>query len=403
MALAVNQRCNFDLATLVSPIGLDEFFRDYWEQRPLIVRRDLPDYFSGLLTFADVDHILATSPLGSSDLRVVHAGKHLPVQSLRDGGLPGSSPPIENVYREYRRGATLVFQALHERCESLGRITQSLASDLSASVQVNVYLTPRGEIGLPLHYDTHDVFVVQSHGSKYWTLYDRIIDLPLKSQPYARESDEQRQPSCEFLLEAGDSLYLPRGFLHRVEARDSDSLHLTIGIHPVTWASILRRNLEVAIEQDSRLREALPPGFVDDAEIRSNAVKHLGEISRTVFGMIDPEQAINEAADVAWTARRPALDGHLLDLSKVSSLELETPVRVRADLSWQIDQRPSETILRFHGKEVCLPGIATPCIDFMTGVKIFRAAELPGELDSDSRLVLVRRLVREGFLTLDMD
>ncbi len=34
------------------------------------------------------------------------------------------------------------------------------------------------------------------------------------------------------------------------------------------------------------------------------------------------------------------------------------------------------------------------------GEEPFRVADLPGELDADGRLVLVRRLVREGFLSV---
>ena len=33
----------------------------------------------------------------------------------------------------------------------------------------------------------------------------------------------------------------------------------------------------------------------------------------------------------------------------------------------------------------------------------FRAADLPGKLDEEGRLVLVRRLVREGFLRVSPD
>ncbi len=55
--------------------------------------------------------------------------------------------------------------------------------------------------------------------------------------------------------------------------------------------------------------------------------------------------------------------------------------------------------LRFEGKEVRFPEAAEPALRFAFDVAgFFSAADLPGPLDEPSRLVLVRRLVREGFL-----
>ena len=55
--------------------------------------------------------------------------------------------------------------------------------------------------------------------------------------------------------------------------------------------------------------------------------------------------------------------------------------------------------LFFEGKEIGFPAHAAPevrtCFD---AEEPFRAVDLLGELDADGRLVLVRRLVREGFI-----
>ena len=55
--------------------------------------------------------------------------------------------------------------------------------------------------------------------------------------------------------------------------------------------------------------------------------------------------------------------------------------------------------LVFEGKEIGFPAHAAPelraCFE---AEDPFCASGLPGELDADGRLVLARRLVREGFL-----
>ena len=38
----------FDLGRVLRPIEMDQFFGDYWEQRPLIVARNQPDYYADL-------------------------------------------------------------------------------------------------------------------------------------------------------------------------------------------------------------------------------------------------------------------------------------------------------------------------------------------------------------------
>jgi hypothetical protein len=58
-----------------------------------------------------------------------------------------------------------------------------------------------------------------------------------------------------------------------------------------------------------------------------------------------------------------------------------------------------ETTLAFEGKSVSFPEQARAELKAIAGAPgTFRADELPGQLDDESRLVLVRRLVREGFL-----
>jgi hypothetical protein len=49
----------FDLGRLLQPIGEEAFFRDSWEKQSLHIPRGEPDYYRGLLSTADVDHVIA--------------------------------------------------------------------------------------------------------------------------------------------------------------------------------------------------------------------------------------------------------------------------------------------------------------------------------------------------------
>ena len=58
-------------------------------------------------------------------------------------------------------GATVVLQGLQLTDPHLAKLSNNLALALDHPVQVNAYLSPPAAHGLELHYDLHDVFVVQ--------------------------------------------------------------------------------------------------------------------------------------------------------------------------------------------------------------------------------------------------
>jgi ribosomal protein L16 Arg81 hydroxylase len=385
----------FDLGWLLAPIEADEFWSSYWEREPLVIRRRDPSYYDGLLSLADVDHILTTSAIRESDIRVIKRGKHTPVSEL---ALPGSSNRLEGLYGEYRTGATVVIQALHERWGPLGRLCRNLARAVSGAAQVNVYLTPPGESGLPPHYDTHDVIVLQANGSKNWRIFGRPVDSPTRDQPYKRALDPG-EVTREFVMATGDFMYLPRGFMHVAEARDEASLHLTIGIHPVTVGAVIRATVERAIRGDSRFRKGLIPGFAHDPSSRERSVRQVREALDALLQGADAAGAVDEAAKWAMVSEPASLEGHLLDLAALGGLTLDTELRLRTDLAWRLDTTDEHVTITFNGKHVTMPDFVKPCLRHMASGDVFTIGSLPDAIDDESKLLLAERLLREGFLT----
>uniref|UniRef100_UPI003B3BE92D JmjC domain-containing protein n=1 Tax=Micromonospora sp. TaxID=1876 RepID=UPI003B3BE92D len=96
---------------------------------------------------------------------------------------------------EFRNGATVVFQGLHRSFPPLVDLIAELELELGHPCQANAYLTPPGSQGFAVHSDVHDVFVLQTAGTKQWELHP------------AEGSEEP-------LLEAGHVMYLPTGTPH---------------------------------------------------------------------------------------------------------------------------------------------------------------------------------------------
>jgi ribosomal protein L16 Arg81 hydroxylase len=389
------------LSQLVHPVKPSVFKREYWEQKPLVVERKDSSYYAELLTLADVDHMLATGGVQSAHIQAVRNGSARPLSKNSSGLIASLSP--EAWYEEYRSGSTIVLQFLHERWAPLQMLCESLADDFSAAFQGNLYLTPPNSQGLATHYDTHDVFVVQVAGDKHWHIYNQMIELPLNGQTYKAQSGEHGDLLHAVVLRAGSAMYIPRGFPHSATSSDSASVHITIGALTVTWASVILSAVEQAIESDSRFRRSLPAGFADRDAPRRAAEGRLGELFATLVEGVNASAVVADAAQRVLTHLPANLEGHLLDLERESSLDLDTKLSTRPTAAGRLVQDGETVSLLFHGKRITMPEIVGPVLEFIVRAHTFTGADLPQVVDDAGKLVLIRRLLREGYLTMQTD
>ena len=384
----------FNLRRLIDPVSPEVFVRQYWEKRPLLIHRSDGDYYRPLLSLPDVDRLLSTSSIRPPQTRVLRNGEEIPFSA--------AVPPaalIESLYGGYRQGATIVLQFVHERWPPLARLCRSLGTAFSASFQTNAYLTPAREKGLATHFDTHDVFVLQTHGSKHWRIYEsEQTRLPLDTQPYLRQETKSGKVLMEFDLLAGDCLYIPRGWMHDAAGCHSTSLHLTVGVSAITFASVILPAVESVIARDRRFRESLPVGFARRKDLQAAARKRLSGLVISLATQIKAAPLIADAVRQAAGAEPPDLNGHLLDLEGVGRLSLHARVRRRSRIHSTLAVRRGVVALSFHGKTMQLPAYTAADLRFISTNEEFSAAELPGGLDRAGRLVLIGALIREGFL-----
>ena len=289
---------------------------------------------------------------------------------------------IGKVISEWEAGATLVLQGLHHTWPPLAEFCRVIEAELGHPAQANAYFTPRDAQGLPVHHDTHDVFSLQVVGEKRWLVYEPALELPLKDQKYRPEHGEPGEPVIDVMLKPGDTLYLPRGWLHEAATSSTDSLHITVGVNVYTWLDAFKAALAES-EGDLAFRRS-PEGDADE----------LLELLRARLGTDDVTERRRRRL---LSTRRPVLPDLLTQIRALDSLTLETPVERRPTVLFELDG----TTLRFEGKTVTFPAAAQDEIEFVARADDeFAPADIPGELDDESRLVLVRRLVREGFLRL---
>jgi len=282
-------------------------------------------------------------------------------------------------------GATIVLQALHLNWHPLAVFCRLLEDALGLPVQANSYYTPRGSQGFAVHHDTHDVLVLQVAGEKRWRVYEPLLELPLKHQRYSPALGEHGEPTEDLVLRAGDTLYLPRGWLHEAETSATDSLHLTIGITAHTWIDGAKGALE-ELEDELVFRRSVTPGSTDG-------------LADALVEQLEPERLEQRRRRRFLDTRRPIREDGLTQLRALERVDAGTTLERRETVVADLEESDEGVALVFEGREVRFPAHASSeVVACSVSEGPFRIDDLPGDLDRAGRLVLARRLVREGFL-----
>jgi hypothetical protein len=392
-----------DRAALGALVGdVDVFAEQHWGRRPLLRRKASADGFPGLLSLADVDHLVTERMLRVPQLRLVREGTPLEVSTYTGTVTIGSdkltqTAKPDRVAAEFDAGATIVLQALHRYWSPVGALCRDLELDLTHPVQANAYVTPPTSQGFAVHHDTHDVFVLQTQGRKTWRVHPPAVELPGREQSWKKGMADPGEPLIEAELEPGDLLYLPRGFLHEATARAEVSIHLTLGLMAYTWLDVWRDVFAKAPEH-APFRDSLPVGFADDpAALERELAARVEELRDWVGKAADG--AVSTRADRFWSTRRPVAAGQVEQLASLGALTEASSFRRRRGAVFRITDLADDGRIRvvLGAKELHLPPSCEAAVRFVAEAGgPFGVGDLPGALDGPSRLVLLRRLVREG-------
>jgi hypothetical protein len=333
------------LARVVGDVG--SFARAVWGQEPLLRPSADPAGFADLLSEAAVDELLGERGLRTPFLRVAKDGTTLGNAAFTaPGGIgAGIADQVsdDKLTTLFAGGSTIVLQALHRVWPPIIDFCQQLAADLGHPVQANAYVTPPQNQGFDDHYDVHDVFVLQVAGRKLWSIHAPVHPLPLRDQPWTDRRDAVRRaaeqtPLIETVLEPGDALYLPRGYLHAATALGGVTVHLTLGVHSWTRYAVAEELVALALAQladDEEARGSLPLGTSLAAdELDADTV---GAKLRAALDALDPADVAARLQDRRRDAQRAAPLGPLAQHALASSLTESTTVRLREHLDASLD------------------------------------------------------------------
>lgn len=382
------------LEELLAPVAPEVFFREYWEQKPLVTRGRAEDFFAPLFTLRDVDRVICYQKPGPGRLDLVTEGGF-----VRDNFLNlDNTANINLVYENYLKGSTVILSGLEETWEPLVVFCRKLEGQISHPVAVAVYLTPPHCHGVQPHFDTQENFILQVNGVKHWKVYGAAQELPRVEGSY---TPVPRERLPELLLETelhpGDMLYVPRGFVHEAEARDSASLHITVDVHVRTWRDFLEDALAAMADRHPPFRRSLPPGLLNGSLAGAALEGKFRELVEFMHREVRLADALGKHAEKLIVSKPPPPDGHFALLH--AEISLDTPLRKRTAMLTRRFQEAAVAGIQFSGNQIRGPTKIAEALRYIDETEFVVPSQLPGGLNDTEKLVLVRRLVRVGLLT----
>lgn len=202
-------------------INQTTFLTDYWQKKPLVIRQALPNFINPL----SADELAGLAMEEDIESRMVfETPEHAPYWHLKPG------PFLESDFAKLPKTHwTLLVQGVDRLIPEVAAlldhfdfIPQWRVDDVMIS-----YAVKQGSVGP--HYDNYDVFLYQASGRRKWSLTTKHcnkdnclsnVDLRIMAEFDVEE---------EYILDAGDMLYLPPHVGHHGVSMSDDCMTYSFG------------------------------------------------------------------------------------------------------------------------------------------------------------------------------
>lgn len=292
-------------------ITTEEFLRDYWQKKPLLVRNAFANFESPLTP----DELAGLALEDEVESRIVlEQGTDGPWQLLQ-------GPFDENTFAQLPDSHwTLLVQAVDQWVPGARDILDRFRflpswrlDDLMVS-----YAPEGGSVGP--HFDYYDVFLLQGLGQRRWQVGPKANDDSPRVSDTKLRILENFTVEHEWVLEPGDMLYLPPQYSHNGVALN-DCLTYSVGFRAPSIGEIID---DLATEAISHHKDH--QRYTDPAEQTS----HSGEISSAAVSQL---KAVLQTALLDDSLLRNWL-GRYMTNRKYPDLELTPEIEQNQAQNW---------------------------------------------------------------------
>ena len=109
---------------LIAPFSREEFFSEYWEKKPLLLRREDTSYYTELLSLKILDRVLTTQSLQGDTAFIANASRQVGREEFT---FPDGVVDPARLFQQFAEGGTIVFNQLHSYVPTLGVVGSVLA------------------------------------------------------------------------------------------------------------------------------------------------------------------------------------------------------------------------------------------------------------------------------------
>ncbi|MFF6952991.1 JmjC domain-containing protein [Streptomyces iakyrus] len=381
-----------------------------WGKRPLHAEGVLDT--SALLTAEDIDRLIDSRTLRVSQLWVCNEGRNLPPSTYMSIGeqprsrsvgstadvrrvmalaTEGSPDPVK-VAQHLANGASLTLNQVDQYIPALRAMCQQFEEETHIRAGVILFVTPPSAQAFSLHADPHDIIVMQTHGTKRWEIHPTV---------WERENDPDAQVR-HLVMKPGDMLYVPEGTPHLVRTtEDGLSIHQTIQFNVPRYDKLFAKILQRAFDQycqDAGLSGPVPL-LRGSRDALTERLSPVFEGFAAALKDIDLDGLVEQHLESLVPRQRTLATGRIEAIAASDEVTADTPLRRRVPFSVSAAEGQVHTV--FGRRSLRSPEQTEKYLAAIADHDgTFTCDTVSGELDPASRLLLCRRLVREGALAL---
>ena len=346
------------LDALLHPLSKDDFLRQHFRQRCVVIRGGGAERAAALFPAASAGDVEEVVENTASERVMAWVRTGGTVRTM-DGLPPSRGTTARSIDVDDPRNAVALHEAGHALyCRAPPAIEEALvnallketslglppvrdAGPLSGRGEVEMFCARKGHV-TAWHSDFQENFTIQLRGRKRWRLAHRREAHPLrgetphfaddsvlwdqaKSRALGETLQSRKRPRAapeveEVVLDAGDVLYFPAGVFHEVESLDDDNISLNISLMAPTTAEVIC----------SALRHRLLRTDAGRARVTTDEVR-----LRQVLGMAQKELDALSAPHILPDAlRKSPGDGNMSEDSDDESDDIPTFHVAQNDPDW---------------------------------------------------------------------
>lgn len=381
----------------LSPLGtitVEEFLRDYWQKKPLLIRKALPGF---------------VCPLEGDDLAGLALEEEVESRLVVENGKSGPweltcGPFSEKTFAKLPKDHwTLLVQAVDHWVPEVAELRkhfQFLPSWRFDDIMFS-YAPDGGSVGP--HFDQYDVFLLQASGQRRWKIGQQCS----ADSPRLAGTDldilENFEATDEWLVTTGDLLYIPPQLAHWGVAEGDDCITISVGFRAPSEADIVADfSQEVAIELGENQRYTDPALSADahHAEIPETAIARLQDILRRHID--NPALLAQWFGGLMTKPKYPELqpDGETLPADWLSSGDYPDVLILQLDARLAFHTSAAGTILFANGEHYpCTADFAR----FLCDAEVIELAHIRPWLEHDDNRNTLTELVERRLYLFDGD